>query len=44
MKARTELAARIREIRQDLYGLDGVDALAGTVGVPAHTRAITRAA
>ncbi len=37
MKVRIELAGRIREIREDLYGVDGIDALAGTVGVPAYT-------
>jgi len=37
MKLRIELAGRIREIRADLYGDDGIDALADAVGVPAQT-------
>ena len=37
MKTRAEFACRVRELREELYGIDGLEALARTLGVPAQT-------
>jgi hypothetical protein len=37
MKTETELANRVREIRQDLYGEEGLKYLARALGVPTQT-------
>jgi hypothetical protein len=37
MKRRIEIAVRMREIRQDLYGEHGLENLAVALGVPAQT-------
>ena len=37
MKAKDEFVGRIREIRRDLYGDDGIKALAGALGIPPDT-------
>ena len=37
MNGKLGIAARVRQIRQDLYGEDGLENLAGAMGVPAQT-------
>ena len=37
IQRRIGIAARVRQIRRDFYGEDGVEKLAGALGVPAET-------
>lgn len=37
MNRKAELVRRVRAIRQHLYGADGLEALAGALGLPAQT-------
>jgi transcriptional regulator with XRE-family HTH domain len=37
MQRRIGIAARVRQIRQDFYGEDGLEKLAGALGVPEQT-------
>jgi transcriptional regulator with XRE-family HTH domain len=37
MQRRNGIAARVRQIRQDFYGEDGLEKLAGALGVPEQT-------